>query len=120
MRSLVVHESAWGHTAAIAQAIAKGIGPEAAALSTAEATGSAIVDLDLLVAGCPVHAFGMPTERTRESVRQSPGKGPSPEVSHPTLRAWLAALPAAQSGARRAAAFDTRVRFPFGCAEARA
>ena len=55
MKAIVVYESLWGNTAAIARAIAEGIGPEARALSTAEATGPAIADVDLLVAGSPFH-----------------------------------------------------------------
>ena len=35
MKAIVVYESMWGNTAAIARAIAEGIGPEARALSTA-------------------------------------------------------------------------------------
>ena len=38
MKAVVVYESLWGNTAAIARAIAAGLGPEAKALSTAEAT----------------------------------------------------------------------------------
>jgi flavodoxin len=34
MKALVVYESLWGNTAAIARAIAEGIGPDAQALAT--------------------------------------------------------------------------------------
>ena len=37
MKAIVVYESLWGNTAAIARAIAEGIGPEARALSTSPA-----------------------------------------------------------------------------------
>lgn len=37
IKAIVVYESLWGNTAAVARAIAEGIGPEARALSTAEA-----------------------------------------------------------------------------------
>ena len=35
---VVVYESLWGNTAAVADAIAEGLGPEAKVLSTAQAT----------------------------------------------------------------------------------
>jgi hypothetical protein len=107
MKALVVYESLWGNTAAIARAIADGIGPGARALSTAEASGAVVADADLLVAGSPVLAFSLPTDKMRESVRTSPGKAPSPpDLSHPSMRSWLAALP---KGHAVAAAFETRI-----------
>lgn len=116
MRAIVVYESLWGNTAAIARAIAEGIGPEARALSTAEASGAAIADVDLLVAGAPLHAFRLPTDAGRESVATSPGKAPAPpDLSHPSMRSWLAALP---EGRGRSAAFETRFRFSPGSATA--
>jgi hypothetical protein len=112
VRALVVYESHWGNTAAVARAIAEGLGPEARVLSTAEATAEAMAGIDLLVAGAPVIAFGLPTERTLEKLRANPGKAPAPpDLSHPAMRTWLEALPA---GKTRFAAFETRVRGPFG------
>ncbi|MCX6025122.1 MAG: flavodoxin [Chloroflexi bacterium] len=107
MKALVVYESLWGNTAAIARAIAEGIGPGARALSTAEASGAVVADADLLVAGSPVLAFSLPTDKMRESVRTGPGKAPSPpDLSHPSMRSWLGALP---KGHAVAAAFETRI-----------
>jgi len=57
MKAIVVYESMWGNTAAIARAIAEGIGPEARALSTAEATAEVTAGADLIVAGAPLHSF---------------------------------------------------------------
>ena len=62
MKAIVVYESHWGNTAAIARAIAEGIGPEARAPSTAEATGEALAGADLIVAGVPLLGFSLPTE----------------------------------------------------------
>ena len=94
MRAVVVYESLWGNTAAVAGAIAEGLGPEARALSTAEATGSALGGVDLIVAGAPVLGFKLPTDRCGERADQ-PGKAPSPpDLSHPSMRSWLDALPA--------------------------
>ena len=42
MKAIVVYESHWGNTAAVARAIAEGIGPDAHVLSTDEATAAAI------------------------------------------------------------------------------
>lgn len=107
MKAVVVYESLWGNTAAIARAIAEGIGPGARALSTAEASPAVVVEADLIVAGSPVLAFALPTDRMRESVRTSHDKAPAPpDLSHPSLRSWLAALP---RGNAVAAAFETRI-----------
>ena len=114
MKAVVVYESLWGNTAAVAQAIADGLGPEARALSTAEADAAALAGAGFIVAGAPVLGFKLPTEKMRESVRRNPGKAPAPpDMSNPSMRAWLEALP---PGAGRAAAFDTQVRGPFGSA----
>jgi hypothetical protein len=112
MKAIVVYESYWGNTAAVARAIAEGLGPDARALSTTEATGAIIADADLIVAGSPVIAFSLPTEKMRESIRANPGKAPAPpDLSHPSLRSWLDGL---AKGHGRAAAFETRVRLSPG------
>ena len=102
-----MYESLWGNTAAIARAIAEGIGPEAQALSTAEASATAIADADLIVAGAPVQGFRLPTDKMRESIHKNPGRAPAPpDLSHPSMRSWLDALP---KGQRCFAAFETRI-----------
>jgi hypothetical protein len=112
MEAVVVYESLWGNTAAIARAVAEGLGPGARALSTKDATAAAVAGAGLIVAGAPVLGFKLPTEQMRESIRTNPGKAPSPpDLSHPSLRSWLDRLPGGQG---RAAAFDTQVRGPFG------
>ena len=62
MKAVVVYESHWGNTEAVARAIAEGIGPEARALNTDEATGPAVDGAELVVAGSPVMAFSLPRE----------------------------------------------------------
>ena len=112
MKAVVVYESLWGNTAAIARAIAEGIGPEARALSTAEASGPAIADAELVVAGAPLLAFGLPSDRVRANLAANPGRAPAPpDLSHPAMRSWLGALSA---GHGRSAAFETRIRGPWG------
>ncbi len=112
MKFIVVYESLWGNTAAVARAIAEGLGPDARVLSTAEAIGEALANADLVVAGAPVLTFGLPSEKTRASIAADPAGAPAPpDLSHPAMRTWLDAL-APTSGS--AAAFDTQVRGPFG------
>lgn len=112
MKAVVVYESLWGNTAAIAQAIADGIGPEARAVSTSEASADVVAGADLVVAGAPLQAFGLPTERGRASI--DPAKQDvAPDLSAPTLRSWLGSLPA---GHGRAAAFETKIRWSPGSA----
>jgi hypothetical protein len=113
MKVVVVYESLWGNTAAIARAIAEGLGPEARALSTAEASSEAIADADLIVAGAPVHSLGLPTDKSREWARTGglgPGGAP-PDLSHPKMRTWLDEVP---NGRGRAAAFETCVDAWYG------
>jgi len=114
VNAVVVYESLWGNTAAVARAVAEGIGPAARALPTGEAGVAGLAGVDLLVAGAPVLGFKLPTDKMRESVRANPGKAPAPpDLSQPSLRSWLAGLP---TGTGRCAAFDTQVRGPFGSA----
>lgn len=107
MKALVVYESLWGNTAAIARAIADGIGPDARAVTTVEATGELLAGAELIIAGAPVIAFSLPTEGMRDKLAADPGKAPTPpDLSHPSMRSWLDALPV---GHGRAAAFETRI-----------
>ena len=112
MKAVVVYESLWGNTAAIARAIATGLGPEARALSTAEATPSELAGAELIVAGSPLFAFQLPTDKIRETIRRKAKLFPQPpDLSHPALRAWLETLP---PGRGRGAAFETRMWFSPG------
>ncbi len=117
MNAVVVYESHWGNTAAVARAIAEGIGPGTPVLTTDEATPEVIAEADLIVAGAPVMVFRLPTEGVLHSIAENASDAPTPpDVSHPSMRSWLETLP---RGAGRAAAFETRVRFsPGGAAGA--
>lgn len=107
MKAIVVYESLWGNTAAVARAIAEGLGPGAQALTTAEAAGTALDGVDLIVAGAPVLAFRLPTEEIRAGQGANPGRAPAPpDLSHPAMRTWLSGLPKGQG---RCAAFETRL-----------
>ncbi len=113
MKAIVVYQSLWGSTAAIARAIVEGLGAEAIALTTNEATPEAIAGANLIVAGCPVHAFGLPSVSTVEQAVKKPAGGNAvvADSSHRLMRDWLDELP---EGSGRSAAFDTRVRGPLG------
>ena len=113
MKALVVYESLWGNTAAVARAIAEGLGPGAEAMSTAEVSSDRMSGVDLVVAGCPVHSMSMPSEKSRDQARKGAGGsgGAPPDLSHPSLRAWLAGLP---RGDGAGAAFDTSVDAWYG------
>jgi len=107
MNAVVVYESHWGNTAAIARAIAEGLGQGTQALSTAQATGDAMQGVDLVVAGAPVLGFSLPNDKMLDNMGKNPGKAPEPpDLSHPSMRSWLEGLPA---GSGRAAAFETRI-----------
>ena len=106
MNAVVVYESHWGNTEAVARAIAEGIGPGTPALHTDEATPQAIADAELLVCGSPVIGFALPREGTLTQLG-SATKAPTPaDVDHPLLRTWLDKLPPSHGWA---AAFETRI-----------
>ena len=112
MKAVVVYESHWGNTEAIAQAVAAGFGPEAEALTTDQASTAVLADADLVVAGAPLIAFGLPSDKTRDGVAAESAKAPTPpDLSHPLLSAWLDSLP---RGHGRSASFETRMRWSPG------
>jgi len=114
MKAIVVYESHWGNTAAVARAIAEGIGPETQALSTAEASGEVIAGTDLIIAGAPLLGFSLPTESMLKGLAGNASKDPvAPDLSHPSMRSWLDALP---KGAGGAASFETRIWWSPGSA----
>lgn len=107
MKAVVVYESLWGNTAAVARAIAEGIGPEAKALTTDEALPEEVADADLIVAGAPVHGFRLSTQGMRERVAVDEADAPMPpDLAHPSLRSWLDGL---KPGHGLSAAFETRI-----------
>jgi hypothetical protein len=105
MIAIVVYESHWGNTAAIARAIAKGLGPDARALTTAEASATSLSGVQLIVAGAPLMGFTLPTEEMVHNLNAERSPTP-PDLSHPSMRSWLDHLPA---GRGAAAAFETRI-----------
>jgi flavorubredoxin len=107
MKAVVVYESLWGNTAAIARSIAEGIGPDALAMTTDEASQAVIGDADLIVAGAPVLGFSLASDAIRDSVaRNETGAPTPPDLAHPSMRTWLESL---AHGHGIGAAFETRI-----------
>jgi flavorubredoxin len=106
MNAVVVYESHWGNTAAVAQAIADGIGSGARALNTDEATREVLSGVDLIVAGSPVIAFALPRDGALHQLERDEKAPVPPDVSHPLLRTWLDNLRVSRGFG---AAFETRI-----------
>jgi hypothetical protein len=115
MDAVVVYESLWGNTAAVAKAIAEGIGGErAAALSTAEATPDRVAGVKLIVAGAPLLGFQLPTPEMRANIARTETRAPEPaDVSGPSVREWIGALEPSEA---RCCGFETRIWWSPGSA----
>ncbi|MEZ7787497.1 flavodoxin family protein [Actinomyces naeslundii] len=103
-KALIVVESYFGNTRAIAEAVAAGLiegGVEAQVIDVSQAPSALPADLDLLVLGAPTHNRGLPTATSRAKACEQAGSG---EASH-GIGGWLetTAIPASTG----AAAFDT-------------
>jgi flavodoxin len=107
-----VYESLWGNTAAVAAAIAEGLGEDAVALSTAAADATALEGVELIVAGAPLLGFNLPTEEMRANIAKN-AAGPKADFSSPSMRSWIAGL---APGGARFAAFETRIWWSPGSA----
>ena len=110
MAVVVVYESMYGNTHAVADAIAAGIGDGAEVRSVHEA-GSLSGDVDLLVVGGPTHMHGLSSGMTRKmsanAAKEDGHAAIEPSATEGDgLRAWLHSLGEASC---RAAAFDTRL-----------
>ena len=107
MSALVIYESVYGNTHAVAEALAEGLG-DAEVLPVHEAT-SQVKETDLLVVGGPTHMHGMATSRSRQAGAQSEGAAHvEPDATdEPGLRDWLRDL--REGDGAKAAAFDTRL-----------
>jgi Flavodoxin domain len=108
MRALVIYESIYGNTRAIADAIAQGLGGQVD-VRPAHDAGSVPGDVDLLVVGGPTHMHGLTTAMTRKmavsAAKEDAAKVEPGATEEPGLREWLRDLDAT---GLRAAAFDTR------------
>jgi hypothetical protein len=120
MRAVVVYESMFGNTHAIADAIGKGLGQgleqvdNVVVVPVIEAGRERLGDADLLVVGGPTHFHGMSRTRTREWATATAKKPKNDLVldrdAHgPGVRDWLRSL---GDGHTKFAAFDTRFKGP--------
>jgi hypothetical protein len=112
MRAVVVYESMYGNTRAVAEAVAAKLG--APAIPVARATSDRLLGADLVIVGGPTHGLSMSRPNTRKAAADGaakPGSGLTlePDATGPGVREWLAEhageVPAA-------AAFDTRIAMP--------
>jgi hypothetical protein len=113
VRALVVYESMYGNTHAVATDIASGLSAadEVTLVPVTRASRELVAVADLIVAGAPTHRHGMPTIGSRrmaaETAREpDSGLTMDPDADGPGLRAWLEAL---NAEGVLAAAFDTRL-----------
>lgn len=118
MRAVIVYESMYGNTHAVANCIAEGMRDKACDV-TVVAVGQATKDLlghpDLLVVGGPTHVHALPRPSTRKAAAEAaakPGSGLTlePGAIGAGLREWLHDLLPGDGAV--AAAFDTRMDGP--------
>jgi hypothetical protein len=119
MRAVVVYESMFGNTHAVAEAIADGIRgavvpADVAVVPVSTAAPEMVEEADLVVVGGPTHAHGMSRASTRaaapEVVRKANGDlALDAAASGPGVRDWFGTIGRAET---KAAAFDTRVEGP--------
>ena len=120
MRAVVVYESMFGNTHAIADAIGKGIGQglepmdNVVVVPVVEANPERLGDADLLVVGGPTHSHGMSGTRTRKWAGATAQKTKNDlvldsDAQGSGVRDWLRSL---GHGHTKVAAFDTRFKGP--------
>jgi menaquinone-dependent protoporphyrinogen IX oxidase len=113
MRAVIVYESMYGNTRRVADAIARGLGPdiESIVVPVAQARPDLLNEADLVVVGGPTHVHGMSRASTRKGavdMARKPGSNLTlaPGAEGPGLRDWFATLGQLNISA---AAFDTRL-----------
>ncbi|MBN1529381.1 MAG: flavodoxin family protein [Thermoleophilaceae bacterium] len=108
MSALVVYESIYGNTRAVAEAVAEGLG--GADVREVTELGELAEAPGLIVAGGPTHMHGLTTGRSRrmahEAAKEDGAETERPEADR-GLRECLRDLP--DGGGALAAAFDTRL-----------
>jgi len=115
VRALVVYESMYGNTEAIARAVAEGLSASGAVevVEVVEVSAAPVAipaGVDLLVVGGPTHAHGMTRPDSRRSAAaKTEGRVISPGIG---IREWLDAVRGGATGGVAAAAFDTRLKGP--------
>jgi flavodoxin len=116
MHAVVVYESMYGNTRAIASAVAAGLAETMNVDVRAVGDARDLGDARLIVLGAPTHAWGLSRASTRRAAAQAAGKPGSalslePGAGGPGMRDWLAHMSATPA---RVAVFDTHQRAPLG------
>ncbi|MCA9638001.1 MAG: hypothetical protein KC420_18360 [Myxococcales bacterium] len=126
MRALVIYESIFGNTQAVAEAIAAGLGEglgegaEVECVEVGAAPEGVEAGREIIVVGGPTHAWSMSRAGTRAGAREQAKERGQAAVSRGVgVREWLARL-SKRSERGYAATFDTALRprawFPVGSA----
>jgi hypothetical protein len=117
MDALIVFESMFGNTRAIAERIADGLRPEleVQVVPVKEATAAMLEAADLVVCGGPTHVHGLSSTRTRGAAVATAERPDAsivldPAADGPGLRELFDQLARGDHGV--AAAFDTRIDGP--------
>ena len=117
--ALVVYESMYGNTRAIAQALGEGLAAELTVrvVPVGSVVAADVMAADFVVVGAPIHAWGLSRASTRTAAADAAAK-PGSELRMepgwdvgPWVRDWLAGLSGLTG---QGAAFDTRLRAPLG------
>ena len=89
MRAVVVYESMYGNTHAIADHIATGLRDrfDTSVVSVDAATADVLVDADLIVVGGPTHVHGMSSATSRRGAAEAAEKDDDLELDPVTQRA---------------------------------
>lgn len=104
MTTLVVHESMFGNTRTVAQAIAAALPGPVVTVDVADAPSPLPAHVNLLIVGGPTHAFSMSRSSTRND---AVAQGAPRDDATRGIREWLTSLPPTPHVA--VATFDTRV-----------
>jgi hypothetical protein len=117
MRALVVYESMYGNTHAIAESVAQGFRPEddVRVVPVGAATRDLVDWADLLIVGGPTHAHSLSRELSRKTAREAAARSGShvtmdPSAGGPGLRDWFDGVGALAG--KDSTAFDTRFDGP--------
>lgn len=121
MRAVVVYESMYGNTHAVADAVAAGLRPTMDVIVVPVGTADSLLatvhgPVDLLVVGGPTHAWSMSRPSTRHGAVKAAAQPDTDLHAEPGaeglgLREWIETTPCRPL---RVAAFDTHMQAPLG------
>lgn len=116
MKALIVYESMYGNTRAVAEAVASGLSSayETEIKPAAEASANDVGGADLLIVGGPTHVHGLARPSTRKAAAEAAASDDELALEQSAqgtgLREWFEHL--GRGEGKRAAAFDTRLSAP--------